>query len=311
MSKWLNYYSFDVMGDLAWGQPYGMLESGQQHFAIKLLSEGMDPLALNFPPWFFRTLTAIPGLSAGYFKLINFCNQQLDDRMKVHQQKKKEGGDPDIATVLIDHFQSTAADKDPNALPLIQGDARLIIVAGSDTTAATLSHCFYHLAAQPEVVTKLREELSTLVGGEGDVQNQKIQDAEYLNGVINETLRLNPPVPSGVFRKTPKEGVMIADRFIAGDTVIQVPTYVLGHGTSPDSCRLSPRHPYVMLTTFHRRSKLHRSRILRPRTLVHPSRIDQAQRRLRALLHWPIRMYRQEPGVDGSTSPRVAAGDAV
>ena len=242
MSKWFNYYSFDVMGDLAWGQSYGMLDSGKQHFAIKLLSEGMDPLALNFPPWFFRVLTAIPGLSAGYFKLIGFCNQQLDDRMKLHDQKKKEGGDPDIATVLIDHFQSTAADKDPNALPLIQGDARLIIVAGSDTTAATFSHLFCHLASQPEIVAKLREELTPLVGGGGsvDVQNQKIQDADYLNGVINETLRLNPPVPSGVFRKTPKEGIMVNETFIPGDTVVQVPGFVLGHGMFPHPPLVTP-----------------------------------------------------------------------
>lgn len=87
------------MGDLAFNESFGMLETGKEHWAIHLLNEGMEPLALNcmscqrmyicrmltysVPPWFFRTLTAIPGLAAGYWKFINYCSQKLDKRMAV------------------------------------------------------------------------------------------------------------------------------------------------------------------------------------------------------------------------------------
>ena len=40
-------------------------------------------------------------------------------------------------------------------IPLIQADSRLIIVAGSDTTATTLAHLFYHIAADPGIAQKL------------------------------------------------------------------------------------------------------------------------------------------------------------
>lgn len=225
MSKWFNYYSFDVMGDLAFGESYGMLESGQTHFAIKLLNDGMDPLGFAFPPWFFRLLTSISPLTASYRNFIYFCSAQLDKRMKMGKQDN-----PDISSVLIDHFQKTNAHKDKGALQLIHADARLIIVAGSDTTAATLVHVFYHLAKTPEVVRSLREELDALMGEDDEITHNKIQDAEHLNGVIHEALRLNPPVPSGVFRKIPPEGVDIGGTFIPGNTVIQMPNYVLGHG---------------------------------------------------------------------------------
>lgn len=71
------------MGDLAFGKDFGMLSSGEEHFAVNLLHEGMQPFAMLFPTWFFRTLAAIPGLAAGYWKFVAYCSQQLDDRLNV------------------------------------------------------------------------------------------------------------------------------------------------------------------------------------------------------------------------------------
>jgi tryprostatin B 6-hydroxylase len=41
------------MGDLAFGKDFGMLESGNEHFAVQLLNEGMQPFAI------FRKLNPI------------------------------------------------------------------------------------------------------------------------------------------------------------------------------------------------------------------------------------------------------------
>jgi cytochrome P450 len=211
------------MGDLGFGAPFNMLVSGEEHWAIKLLNEGMDPLGFMFPTWFFRTLVSMPRLTAGYFKFITFCGRQIENRAKRQEKQDVQ----DIAHYLIDAFEKS--DNKKAALPQLHADSRLIIVAGSDTTAATLTHLFYHIAADPSVAKKLREELEPRLG-DGEITHLKIQDATYLNGCINEALRLNPPVPSGVFRKTPKEGSYVGDTFIPGDTTIQMPGYVIGHG---------------------------------------------------------------------------------
>jgi tryprostatin B 6-hydroxylase len=211
------------MGDLGFGTPFNMLVSGEEHWAIKLLNEGMDPVGFGFPIWFFRTLISIPGLAAGYFKFVAFCSQQIENR--IQRQGKSEV--QDVAHYLVDNFLKN--DDKKNSLLMIQADSRLIIVAGSDTTAATLTHLFYHIAVDSTIAQNLREELKPRIGGDGEITNQKLQDAPYLNGCINEALRLNPPVPSGVFRKTPSEGVYIGETFIPGDTTIQMPGFVLGH----------------------------------------------------------------------------------
>lgn len=80
--KWVNCYSFDVMGDLGFGQSFGCLETGELHWAINLLNEGMAPAGLGIPDWLLRVLLAVPGATAGYYRFVSFCCQRLDDRLK-------------------------------------------------------------------------------------------------------------------------------------------------------------------------------------------------------------------------------------
>lgn len=82
-SKWFNLYSVDVVGDLAFGTSFKMLEMSEEHWAIKLLSQGLDPLSFLFPMWFFRFMAAIPGLMSDWFRFIDYCAQRLEERMRV------------------------------------------------------------------------------------------------------------------------------------------------------------------------------------------------------------------------------------
>jgi cytochrome P450 len=108
------------------------------------------------------------------------------------------------------------------------GDTRLVIVAGSDTTSAALAYIFYHLAKEPEIVSKLRDELRRIYTSGSETEARDTQDAKYLNGVISEALRLHPPVPSGLLRQTPIEGIMVGDTFIPGDVTVSAPTWSMG-----------------------------------------------------------------------------------
>lgn len=104
----------------------------------------------------------------------------------------------------------------------------MVLTCHSDTTAATFTYMFFHLAQHPDIVQKLREELAPLT--EGDWQEKDIRGAQYLNGCINEALRLHPPVPSGVNRLTPPEGLQLGDTWIPGGVTFITPQYVMGRG---------------------------------------------------------------------------------
>lgn len=97
----------------------------------------------------------------------------------------------------------------------------------SDTTAATLTNAFYYITKNPVHIKRLREELDPLRLANGTFNFKDLQGAAHLNAIINETLRLQPPVPAGLYRKTPPEGININGLHIPGDINVSVPSYTL------------------------------------------------------------------------------------
>jgi tryprostatin B 6-hydroxylase len=83
VSKWFNYYSFDAMGELAFGRSFDMLRNDEEHWAVSLLNSGLEALAFLFPIWLFRVLISIPGLLKDHARILEFCCTQLDRRIKV------------------------------------------------------------------------------------------------------------------------------------------------------------------------------------------------------------------------------------
>lgn len=109
-------------------------------------------------------------------------------------------------------------------------EAQLAIIAGADTNAITVSNACYLLCRHPVYQEKLYEELRGLPVTDDIVDDLFLLGKPCLLSVINETLRLYPPVPGGLQRVTPPEGAMIAGRYVPGNMVVTTPTYALQRG---------------------------------------------------------------------------------
>ncbi|KAI0602244.1 cytochrome P450 [Biscogniauxia sp. FL1348] len=70
-----------------------------------------------------------------------------------------------------------------------------VLLAGRDTTAATLSWVFYELAACPDKVARLRTEVLEFVGKHEAPTYETVKNMKYLRYTLQETLRLHPAVP--------------------------------------------------------------------------------------------------------------------
>ncbi|KAI9791595.1 MAG: hypothetical protein M1816_003681 [Peltula sp. TS41687] len=220
VAKWFSLYSFDVMGVIGFGEPFGVLDSSGRHWAVKLWSEAFELLSYIFPAWFFRILVSMPKVSNDWWKFLEYCNRMLDER------RKAKVSSPDIISTLLEPWKDKELTR--SELMILEGDAQLVIAAGSDTTATTLTYTIYELARHPEHLPKLYAEITPHARSSGEVAHQNLQYLNHLNGVINEALRLHPPIPTALQRLTPPEGLDIGDTHIPGNVTVWCPQYAIG-----------------------------------------------------------------------------------
>jgi cytochrome P450 len=147
---------------------------------------------------------------------------------------EKEFVDADVFAYLLGEQGKQRRKLDRREL---QQDCMLMVVAGSDTSN-TMTFCLYELARHPKVVARLREELGPIVSEPPQPQHfDTLRDgAPLLNACINETLRLWPPVPSGLQRTTTTSLALPDDArgsqgkiVLPPDTVASTHTWTIHH----------------------------------------------------------------------------------
>ena len=62
-----------------------------------------------------------------------------------------------------------------------------------------------------------------------------LKAAEYLTSIVNETLRLHPPLLTGGMRQTGPKGLMVGHTYIPSDLTIISPRYSIGRRKRPIS----------------------------------------------------------------------------
>ncbi|PHH72972.1 hypothetical protein CDD80_4116 [Ophiocordyceps camponoti-rufipedis] len=212
------FYGFDVMGEIGFGRSFNILSDGVLPEAIGMVRDCMGLIgAYRRLLWQSRVLITIPAL----IQAPRAFNRWLSRHVAAMERCASEL--PTVFSSVMSDYEAKGQLTRPYP-PQLVADARLLVVAGSDTTAAALTCLFFELALHPEARATLQAELDRFEAAD-DAALSKI---EYLGACINETLRLYPPAPSGVPRKTPPEGLLIDDVFIPGDTIVQIPTYAMG-----------------------------------------------------------------------------------
>ncbi|KAL1840415.1 hypothetical protein VTJ49DRAFT_489 [Mycothermus thermophilus] len=190
LARWFAYLVFDIMEDLAFNKSSNMLGRGEDGYVFKTIRADMFNIAFfSHLPWLLPFL--------------------------------KQPAQPDIFSPILSAFRQSAQTRRDRLN--FHGDAQLIVIAGSDSVAAALTHVFFHLAWDPQLVARLQAEFDALPSLEHD----HLLTVPLLDAVINETMRLHPPVPSGTQRVTPPEGLYIGEKWIPGDTIVQVPSYTV------------------------------------------------------------------------------------
>ncbi|KAH6983524.1 cytochrome P450 [Ilyonectria sp. MPI-CAGE-AT-0026] len=106
----------------------------------------------------------------------------------------------------------------------IRAEALGYIVAGSDTTANTLSYLVWSVCRHEEVKQTLLKELQELPE---DFHDEHLKALPYLQQVIEETLRLYSAAPAAISREVPQAGADLAKFRIRRGVTVTTQAYSL------------------------------------------------------------------------------------
>ncbi|KAF9484551.1 high nitrogen upregulated cytochrome P450 monooxygenase 2 [Pholiota conissans] len=227
-AEWMSMFSYDFMGDMAFGGlGYELMRDGDVNGLWALMEHGIKIQAYTqHVPWANGLLHKISGMGKAAAKLRHFVFTTAQKRA----QRGIGPTGPDLSSWLLDELNPTPH---PLQFSIYAREAQLIIVAGSDTSAAVISSVFHHILSDKKYFYRLRKELDDifpLKGGEIPADNSsKLSELPFLNAVINEALRLTPPVPIDLQRGPEKGsgGRMFGSIFVPEGTGVHIPPYII------------------------------------------------------------------------------------
>ncbi|PKY00246.1 cytochrome P450 [Aspergillus campestris IBT 28561] len=220
--KWYNLTTFDLIGDLAFGESFGGLDSSEYHHWVSNIFQSIRLIPLiklkDAYPLIFKLLALMIPRS----KLEVRSRQEEHSRLTV--QKRLRRGESRGQADFMDSMLRHKNDKDGLSEAELVANANVLIIAGSETTATLLSGLTYWLLRTPEVLDKVTKEVrSTMVREEDITFHSASAQLPYLLACLNEALRMYPPVPTGLERMTPPGGpITIAGYQIPPQTAVSV-----------------------------------------------------------------------------------------
>lgn len=253
-TRWLQFYAFDVIGEITYSKRHGFIEKNEDIDGIvsyltslfnyvapvgqipaldKLILK--NPLYLKLGEW---------GLIDATFPVAKFARARMAERLPELQ------GDAEKKPILPTTAATGPNVKSPDLLSkflaarearpefmtdtLVQTMAVSMAFAGSETTAISLSAVFYYLLKNPHTLARLREELDS-AGRRGHFSDTdtglvtwtESQKLPYLDACVKEAFRLHPAAGLPLERIVPEPGVEIAGHYVKGGTIVGCSAWII------------------------------------------------------------------------------------
>ncbi|KAI1348111.1 cytochrome P450 52E2 [Xylaria sp. FL0043] len=179
----------DSISDFMFGQSTDLQGSAppDSYKFGKYFDEAMMKIAWRARLGWLTELRSDPELEE-YSRFMKAFIQRFVTEIRDHPEKNSHRGDAGKYVFLDELIKSGESDE------VICDHLLSIFTAGRDTTTSVLSYLFFELSRRPDIVAIIRNEIQD-VGRENPTW-EDLRNMKYLNWVLKEALRLNPPVAS-------------------------------------------------------------------------------------------------------------------
>ncbi|XP_062420197.1 cytochrome P450 3A30-like isoform X2 [Pungitius pungitius] len=219
-------YSVDVMASCAFGVDMDLINNPSSPIVFHASRFFKIPQFVIILQGFFPLL--IPLFELLGFSFFSPTSTAFFKTILAKIKAEREGSSCKNSGDLLQSMINSKTANDPSKGLTdheILTQATMFMVAGYETSATTLAFLAYNLARNPKVMKRLQEEIDATFPEKGAVRYEELVQMEYLDSVVNESLRLYPP--AGRLDRVAKETVEIRGITIPKDMIVVIPVYAL------------------------------------------------------------------------------------
>ena len=202
--SWYNFTTFDVLGDLCFAESFHCLETAENHPWIASVFMGVKVAQLmtvfhHFPPMNTIVKMCIPPFVLEQAqKSFAFTRERVDRRIASNSDR------PDFMKYILENNYEGGLSREE-----IDATTTLLVLAGSETSAATLTSATYLALKNAPVMERLVREIRKSFKSQEDITIAAVSNLPYVHAVIQETLRVQPTGPISVPRLVDRPDVVI------------------------------------------------------------------------------------------------------
>lgn len=213
LTEWYNYVMFDFMALELFGESLGCLEDARYHPWVDMLFGSIKAWAIISISKYFPSISFIikPVVLFFYRDLLRYRDTKLTSiSLKIPRRLDCQQDAADFIT----YIQNSEDPKSALRPEEIFSNSSFLMMAGSETTATLLSGCTFLILKHPRVYSELVTQIRSRFTSVSEINFSSLAEMPYLRSILQESLRIYPPLPLGMPRVVPDGGAVISGRFV-------------------------------------------------------------------------------------------------
>ena len=214
--KWWTFMATDVSAELAFGESFGTVKNEEKNEMIQDIEKSMPIIGVRLEfRWLFDFLMWIPiksDFNTLWGRFRTYSKQAVANTRQASKGQTK--------TLFSKMVPEDGSQQLPDSL--IEAEAANVLIAGTDTTAMTLTYVTFAVLKHEKVKQRLLEELQ---GAPEYPTGEQLEGMTYLNNVIHETMRRYPAIPGSLPRVVPSQGAIFGKYSVPAGTLVCTQSY--------------------------------------------------------------------------------------
>lgn len=145
-------------------------------------------------------ITKLQGTHERMHKIADMIHKKLDDILDFKGREQRRKQVPDYEKDFVDLLLETPSHDGVGTLDHVTVRAVVLdmLFAGTETQSTTIEWAMTYLLRHPAVMHRAQAEILSVVGADRPVQESDLERLPFLDAVVKEVLRVQPPAPLGV-----------------------------------------------------------------------------------------------------------------